>query len=227
MKRICSLFLTLHLIGCGSHSFQADVAVKVPEPLPPAVTAAPESTLPISFEESKSSEVPAMGEPTKEPQITKPSEATPPVEPKKPELQTPTPKEDPFVEIVKLGVNFEDRPNTDEDFNDAVLCFEGAFKINNTKLISTANQTISATTSSISLCRHRIEVKVYDLSGRLKSESVYDARHSGAVQIKLAEKDELEINMVPYEGCGAGQVRSMRDPAYAKILKNQCFTTGR
>lgn len=138
----------------------------------------------------------------------------------------PNNPDDPFVEITKLGVNFEDRPGTDDDYNDAVLCFKGAFKINRSHLISIKKQDLIATTSSISLCKHNIEVKIFDKNKKLTNSKTYDTKTKNEVKMRLLEGDELEINMIPYEGCGAGQVRSMRDARFAKILKDECRTTG-
>ncbi len=134
----------------------------------------------------------------------------------------------PGVSTVKVGVNFEDTAvGSDLDYNDAVLCFQGYFKVDKFNVVSALNQTVVATTSSISGCSHTVEVLVVHADGTAAAPIVYNSRMMGPLNLTFKTGDRLDVSLTAIDGCDMGVKRNMADPNFAKIQIGLCNTTGR
>lgn len=130
----------------------------------------------------------------------------------------------PGSKAVRVGVNFED--SSDGDYNDAVLCFTGDFKVDGTNITSYKQQTIAATTSSISLCDHRIDVTIHHEDGTRNSFS-YRSDSGETLQLPFRIKSRLEVTMTKINTtCNSGPTRTMHESRYAQVKINVCNTTG-
>ena len=130
------------------------------------------------------------------------------------------------VSVSKWGVNFEDMPGTDEDYNDSVFCFSGSFDVTSTNITSLSLQEVKATTSSISFCKHSLQVSVFKSDDTLSWSKLFLASSENEISFQIGKGEKIEVNMFAVDGCDAGVSRSMRDGRFAKILKNQCNKTG-
>lgn len=136
-------------------------------------------------------------------------------------------KKTPGVEVTKVGVNFEDVPvGGDGDYNDAVLCFQGKFKVDNSNVVSVANQTVTGTTFSASGCNHNVTAEVIHKDGTKEAPVSYDSRATTPVTLKFKVGSKLEVYMTPYKGCNEGVRRNMHSPADARVQPNVCNNTG-
>jgi hypothetical protein len=151
--------------------------------------------------------------------------------PEPPGLDTVPHVEDiPGVPVVRVGVNFEDlgfSGDNDRDYNDAVLCFSGHFKVDGTNVVSIADQTVMGTTSSISGCHHRIKVTIVAPDGTSSAPIVYDSRRTQPVPLPFTIGSRLEVTMTPYDKCNPGVERTMHQPQHARVAPDVCNTTGR
>ncbi len=66
----------------------------------------------------------------------------------------------PGLPVIRAGVNFEDSRAGDADYNDAVLCFEGNFKVDGALVTSTSKQKVIASTYSHAGCNHTVKVVI-------------------------------------------------------------------
>ena len=130
--------------------------------------------------------------------------------------------------VVRVGVNFEDQgANGDADYNDAVLCFTGAFKVDRATVISTEAQEVIATTSSISACRHQVRVQVVHSDGRAEAPAEFDSASGARVALRFELGSRLDVTMRTVSGGCDPTERSMTEPAWAQVLLDRCNTTGR
>lgn len=130
--------------------------------------------------------------------------------------------------VVRVGVNFEDQgAGGDADYNDAVLCFAGAFKVDRATVISTEAQEVIATTSSISACRHRVRVQVVHPDGRVEAPAEFDSASGQRVALRFELGSRLDVTMRTVSGGCDPTERSMTEPAWAQVLLDRCNTTGR
>ncbi len=90
---------------------------------------------------------------------------------KEPELP-PDEVPEPGVPVNKVGINFEDayddKSNDNKDYNDAVLCFEGAFSVveNEGKIVSAKAQEFKPHTYRGGLCKTSLRI-VIERSGKI------------------------------------------------------------
>jgi hypothetical protein len=128
---------------------------------------------------------------------------------------------------VRVGVNFEDlRVNGDSDYNDAVLCFKGKFKVDGSKVVSTANQKVEANTWSISGCHHEIRVVIEHRDGTSEPEARFDSRTQGTIPLTFKVGSRLEVFMTPTDFCDAGVERDMHAAQDARVQVNVCNDQG-
>lgn len=130
----------------------------------------------------------------------------------------------PGIEVKKVGVNFEDRPsNGDGDFNDAVLCFTGAFKVDDTNVVSVSDQTVTVSTFSNAGCHDDITVAVVHDDGSSETPVTFDSKSTKKYTFKFKLKDKLEATMKSKSSeCGAGIERSMHNKKECKVMLDQC-----
>jgi hypothetical protein len=128
--------------------------------------------------------------------------------------------------VVRVGINFEDLRRGDADYNDAVLCFEGDFKVRGTEIVSTEYQDVVAFTSSLSVCRHHVRVEVLNPDGTREPPILFDSRSGAQVPITFRPGSRLEVFMTPYEGDCGDEERSMHDAGSCQVLLDRCNTTG-
>ena len=135
----------------------------------------------------------------------------------------------PGVPVIRVGVNFEDlgfSTKSDHDYNDAVLCFSGNFKVDGTDVVSTKAQTVEGTTSSISGCHHTIKVTIIAPDGTPGTPVSYDSRRVEPVEMRFELGSKLEVTMTPYDNCNPGVERTMHQPEHARVAPDVCNTTG-
>jgi hypothetical protein len=133
----------------------------------------------------------------------------------------------PGEKVAKVGINFEDLPNGDFDYNDAVLCFTGAFKIDGSNVVSYKKQKIVATTFSASGCSHRIDVRIINADGTVKTFS-YSSREQQPIEMEFDVLSKLEVTMTPVtntQSCSNGTT-TQHDLTYVKVLLDQCNLSG-
>lgn len=130
--------------------------------------------------------------------------------------------------VKRVGVNFEDRTwGSDRDYNDAVLCFKGSFKVDQTSVVSLKKQTVQASTSSRSLCRHKVTAKIVHPDGSEADETTYDSKQVGDLPLAFEIGDRLVVTMVTTAGGCGGDVKSMDSPESCRVLLDVCNTQGR
>ena len=152
----------------------------------------------------------------------------PVVRPSTPPPRVTSPLEIAGTPVVRVGVNFEDQgAGGDADYNDAVLCFTGAFKVDRATVISTQAQQVIATTSSISACRHEVRVQVVHPDGRAEAPAVFDSASGAQVALRFELGSRLDVTMRTVSGGCDPTERSMTEPAWAQVLLDRCNTTGR
>lgn len=131
--------------------------------------------------------------------------------------------------VLKVGINFEDlwdNGKSDNDYNDAVLCFSGKFSVKDRSITSLIGQTVSATTSSISGCQHTITAVVTDNAGKKIKEVSYDSRSKDAVSLPFTKGATLSVFMEPTGGpCSRVKV-AMTEPKAAIVQPDVCNTSG-
>ncbi|MBC7658703.1 MAG: hypothetical protein H7249_03260 [Chitinophagaceae bacterium] len=145
----------------------------------------------------------------------------------------PAPAPEKVLPLVKLGINFEDMSadiKNVPDFNDAVLCFTGAFDFTptTTTIVSSKDQNINATTSSLSSCNHTIFITIAHTDGTVTATS-FSSKNKDALPLSFKKGDHLEVAMQPTKEskvCNPDVKISMHSNAAAKILTNECITTG-
>jgi hypothetical protein len=133
----------------------------------------------------------------------------------------------PGEKVAKVGINFEDLPQGDFDYNDAVLCFTGAFKVDGSNVVSYKKQKIVATTFSASACTHRIDVRIINADGTIKSYS-YSSREQQPLEMDFDVLSKLEVTMTPTsntDACSMGTT-SQHNATYVKVLLDQCNLSG-
>ena len=129
----------------------------------------------------------------------------------------------PGVKATKVGINFED--SVDMDYNDAVLCFVGNFKIDGSNVVSYQKQTVTARTSSISACQHRIDVKIINTDGTTYTTS-YKSNETNSIALPFDIQSRLEVTMTVISGGCMTTPVSMHSTTNAIVDANECRTTG-
>lgn len=130
--------------------------------------------------------------------------------------------------VVRVGVNFEDAGAAgDHDYNDAVMCFQGAFKVAGTQVVSTEAQQVTATTWSHSACRHRVRVEITHADGRREPPISFESNAGVQVPMRFEPGSQLEVFVQTYSGgCGRDEM-NMHQPENAQVLLDRCNSTGR
>ncbi len=135
-----------------------------------------------------------------------------------------------------VGINFEDNfhasGGTPNDYNDAVLCFEGTFSITpDRKIISTSDQTIQSKTFSEANCKQKLEISIVSADGDRKTQIVFpDSKSTEESEVKLVFKkgDELEVTMIPLGPfpCADDKERKHTETQYSQVEKT-CNNTSK
>lgn len=138
--------------------------------------------------------------------------------------------------VEKFGINFEDNPfgdNSDKDYNDAVLCFDGKFVIQNSSIISSENQTVPASAFSNAGCGHDIEIIITHADGTVDESIIQALTRGEEKKLELAFKkgDSIEVKMgytdAATDGvCADAGRHSMKENLWAQIAKDTCNDTG-
>jgi hypothetical protein len=129
----------------------------------------------------------------------------------------------PGVKVQRVGVNFED--HTDFDYNDAVMCFQGNFKIEGTNVVSYQQQSVAAKTYSASGCDHRVDVKIVHTDGTSQSFS-YRSDSGETLQLPFRIKSRLEVTMTTIDGGCDRTPITMHDQQNALVKGDVCNNTG-
>ena len=135
----------------------------------------------------------------------------------------------PGVKVIKVGVNFEDlgfNAKSDNDFNDAVLCFDGKFKVEKTNVVSIKPQTVIGTTFSSSGCNHKVRVEITHKDGSKEPNIEFDSRAGTPVSMEFKTGSKLEVFMTPYKGCNEDVTRTMHEEKHALVKPDVCKNTG-
>lgn len=138
--------------------------------------------------------------------------------------------------VEKFGINFEDNPlseDSDKDYNDAVLCFEGKFVIQGSSVVSSVDQTIEAAAFTNAGCGHDIEIIINHSDGKAEAPAVHvlTRDEKKTIELKFKKGDSIEVKMGntsdDKEGICANTGRhSMKEATWAQIAKNTCNDTG-
>jgi hypothetical protein len=124
----------------------------------------------------------------------------------------------PGVKVTKVGVNFEDK--NDNDYNDAVLCFEGQFKVDGTNVVSIKKQAVIGSTFSSAGCSHLIKVEIVNKDGTKAKPITYNSKSSTPINMDFDVGSKLEVSMSIISGsCKGG---SMHDANRAKVAPDLC-----
>lgn len=134
----------------------------------------------------------------------------------------------PGIKVQRVGVNFEDMPlNGDADFNDAVLCFTGDFKVEGTSVVSYKVQSIKIQTSSHAGCNHTVTVTVVNEDGTESAPLSFDSKSGSVLSLDFKIKSKLEVKMQSRSSkCNKDAVRSMHNAGECKVLPDVCNLTG-
>ncbi len=122
--------------------------------------------------------------------------------------------------VTKVGINFEDRPGSDADFNDAVLCFTGGFEVSSSIIQATKDQTVRATLFSEALCSNQIRVSIIR-SGQTISTVTYNPKSQHSANLEFKKGDRLLVNMVSVD-CDPGALYPMTDTRYTELAPDVC-----
>lgn len=157
-----------------------------------------------------------------------PTPAPPIVTPTQPPPIVTSPVQIAGTPVVRVGINFEDQgAGGDADYNDAVMCFTGNFKVDGSTVISTEAQDVVATTSSISDCHHQVTVQIVHPDGRATSPIVFRSNAGAQVPMRFELGSRLEVAMQSITGGCSPVGRTMHEPAWARVQLDRCNTTGR
>ncbi|RYZ90606.1 MAG: hypothetical protein EOP04_03440 [Proteobacteria bacterium] len=154
-------------------------------------------------------------------------------EPELPPVEVP----EPGVPVTKVGINFEDayddRSNGNKDYNDAVLCFEGAFSVveKEGKIVSAKTQEFKPFTYRGGACNTSLRI-VIERAGKIISDhkefpeyKVYSNQKSQS--LKFEKGDVLKVELIPDPNpCADGKTRTLFDDKYVQVGLNTCHNTG-
>jgi len=128
------------------------------------------------------------------------------------------------VDSVKVGVNFEDKPGGDNDRNDAVLCFEGRFKVDSPagNVISLKNQEVKASTFSDAGCSHDVRVEIHHDDGTKETPVTFDSKSGQYLTLKFKKKSKLEVFFKSKSGSCPQTERNMHETAICEVAANVC-----
>ncbi|MBI5211375.1 MAG: hypothetical protein HY927_15480 [Elusimicrobia bacterium] len=125
----------------------------------------------------------------------------------------------------QVGVGFEDTmEGSDNDFDDAVVCLSGLFKVQGAHVTSYTEQDVVATVSASSACRHKVRIAAWNPDKTREKEVVVDSQDAAPVRLHMRMNSRLEVAMTPYEGagCRVGEERGMRDPRACRVTAGPC-----
>lgn len=122
--------------------------------------------------------------------------------------------------VTKVGVNFEDQPGGDADYNDAVLCFKGNFEVTPSIIQSTADQTVEAVLFTEALCTNYILVEI-TRGDQVISSTTYDPKTMRNANLQFAKGDRLHVSLKSTD-CNGGKTFPMTDPDWAKLAPDVC-----
>ena len=137
--------------------------------------------------------------------------------------------------VAKVGINFEDGgytgTNSDKDYNDAVLCFEGKFSVdfNKKSITSDAAQSVTATFSRHAACADYMRITVLNAAGKTTFTHDYSTSNGGqsSVTLNFAKGDSLKTYLLAGSGCNNyGKLIGIDDPNWVIVAPDQCRTTG-
>ncbi|RZA11667.1 MAG: hypothetical protein EOP10_32715 [Proteobacteria bacterium] len=131
--------------------------------------------------------------------------------------------------IVGLGINFEDKVGEggDQDFNDVMLCLEGEFEEEVTKIVAASDQVVMASSSSLADCHHDVEIIVKHEDGNIAFETSFKSDSDVIKTLSILKGDSLEIVMKPDTSptsafCESKVKRSALDKNSARIVSGTC-----
>lgn len=137
--------------------------------------------------------------------------------------------------VSKVGINFEDNVKASggrPDFNDAVLCFEGKFKVNKEtrEILSAEDQTITPSTFAAGQCKHHLKISIVSGGSVSNTESVVPNRtygSEGMPQLVFKKGDSLEVEMIPDNpSCADGLERKHIEKDFSEVDYDTCNNTG-
>lgn len=130
----------------------------------------------------------------------------------------------------RVGINFDDggAGQSDQDFNDAVLCFQGQFLVDTKSgtVVSIKDQRIEASLSRNAYCNNALRVTVLHADGSKVGPSVYRTSQGEIVKLNLAFKTKSVLNVEILAGAGCnffGSPRSTADREAAVVAIDKCF----
>ncbi len=129
------------------------------------------------------------------------------------------------VQSTRVGINFEDYE--DMDFNDAVMCFTGAFSVVNKRVVSLSDQTVTAKFLNTSACGHQLEISVTHVehcgTGGY-SDSMTVNTGSPPINIQFKKGSQLDVTMINLSDCAASIVgkRVHMSDAKGEVKPDHC-----
>jgi hypothetical protein len=135
----------------------------------------------------------------------------------------------PGVEVVKVGVNFEDMGlSGDRDHNDAVLCFDGHFKVDATpgNVVSIKEQVVTGRTFSSSGCKHNVKVEIVHKDGTKEAPITFASNSGQQVTMNFKKGSKLEVYMTATDGCSPGVEKNMHTNVDCKVEPDVCRDSG-
>lgn len=144
-----------------------------------------------------------------------------------PEIEQPK-STDAGVSVSKVGVNFEDNYRASgNDYNDAVLCFEGAFIVDGTSVKSLKAQSFVPRFESRAQCNLDLIVRV-KRANQVVQEIKYNNKMQDSSDDKLnfEKGDVLDVSMYTVAGCEQGSTKHMSDTQHAVVAVDKCNDSG-
>ena len=139
------------------------------------------------------------------------------------------------VAKTRVGINFDDGGSiggdADRDYNDAVLCFLGEFRVDTqrARVLASKAQTVPVFFTRRAACDNTVNILVLHADGSRDGPRHYRAQQNATTSFNLsfAAASELKVELMAGSGCNFfGAPRSMDDPDAAKIEMDVCRTDG-
>lgn len=139
------------------------------------------------------------------------------------------------VAKTRVGINFDDGgsigSDADRDYNDAVLCFRGEFRVDTqrARVLASKAQTVAVFFTRRAACENAVNILVLHADGSRDGPRQYRAQQNSTISFNLsfAPASELKVELIAGSDCNFfGAPRSMDDPDAAKIEVDVCRTDG-
>lgn len=128
-----------------------------------------------------------------------------------------------------IGINFEDKSSedSDQDFNDVMLCLEGHFEDNDSNIVSVKEQDIQVSISTIADCHHDVTLLVTQSNASIAAEIKFKSRSKAVRTLRLEQGESLKVSMRPDDAaisrqCDSSFSRKMDDKQFAILTKGVC-----